>query len=79
MGAAASTEMVLWPGRSAVAEVNTAVSSSVAGVGVDAERISTLVPVLATSMATVPTTVAWGSCNIKPTPFLKLGNGTGSV
>ncbi|CKU63161.1 Uncharacterised protein [Mycobacterium tuberculosis] len=45
----------------------------------DAERISTLVPVLATSMATVPTTVAWGSCNIKPTPFLKLGNGTGSV
>ena len=27
---------------------------------------------------TVPTLVGWGSCSIRPTPFLKPGNGAGS-
>src|SRR4051794_39210958 len=73
------TAMVLCPGLSAVAEVSTVVSPSFDGFGEADERISTLVPVLEISIVTAPTTVGLGSCSINPTPFLKLGNGTGSV
>ena len=62
-----------------MAGVSTVVSSSDDGVGVCAERISTAVPVLFRLMVTSPTVVGCGSCSISPTPFLKLGNGTGSV
>lgn len=73
------TSMTLWPGLSAVAGISTVVSANFAGVGVEAERISTLVPMLATSMVTALTTVGLGKCNINPTPFLKPGNGTASL
>lgn len=79
VGAAFSTLMVLDPGLSWVAGVNTVVSDSDEGVGVCAERISTAVPVLLRSMSTSPTVVDSGSRSINPTPFLKFGNGTGSV
>ena len=71
--------MTLWPGLSGKAGASTVVSFSVDGVGVDADRISTLVPVLGVSRVTWPTTVGFGSCNISPSPCLKLGNGTASV
>lgn len=73
------TGMVLCPGLSGVAGTSREVSSSRPGDAVDEERISTLVPVLGVSMDTAPTTVGLGNCNINPTPFLKLGNGTASV
>src|SRR4051794_15420848 len=79
VGAALSTLTVLEPGFSGVAGVNTVVSANDDGVGVCAERISTEVPVLFRSMVTSPTAVGCGSCSISPTPFLKLGNGTGSL
>src|SRR5690348_12952147 len=79
VGAPALTAMVLCPDFSAVAGVSTVVSSSFDGFGEGDERISTLVPVLEMSMLTAPTTVGFGSCSIRPSPFLKLGNGTGSL
>jgi hypothetical protein len=71
--------MVLAPGLSVVAGVSTVVSSSEAGVADSAERISTAVPVLFRLIPTSPIAVGCGNCSISPTPFLKLGNGTGSV
>ncbi len=71
--------MVFWPGLSGVAGVRTVVSSRDAGAAVCDERISTAVPVLLRLTVTSPTLVGFGSCSISPTPFLKLGNGTGSV
>src|SRR5215207_3838045 len=79
VGAALSTLMVLEPGLSVVADVSTVVSSSDDGVGVCDERISTAVPVLFRLTVTSPIVVGCGNCSISPTPFLKLGNGTGSV
>ena len=67
------------PGDSIVAGVSSVVSCSDAGCGEDADRISTAVPVLGTVSVTVPTVVGFGSSNIRPTPLLKFGNGTGSV
>src|SRR5689334_9140637 len=79
VGVALSTLMVLEPGLRGVADVSTVVSANDEGVGVCAERISTEVPVLFKSMVTSPTVVGCGSCSMSPTPFLKLGNGTGSL
>ena len=79
VGEPALTGMTLWPGLSANAGASTVVSSNFEGEAVDAERISTLVPVLGVSMVTWPTTVGFGSCSINPSPCLKLGNGTASV
>src|ERR1700754_677778 len=74
-----STLMVLEPGLRVVAGVSTVVSSSDDGVGDCAERISTAVAVLFKSIVTAPIADGCGSCSMSPTPFLKLGNGTGSV
>ena len=57
----------------------TVVSSSDDGVGVCDERISTAVPVLSRLTVTSPRVVGCGNCSMSPTPFLKFGNGTGSV
>lgn len=70
---------MLCPGLRVVAGASTVVSSSFDGLGLCAERISTLVPVLEMSMVTVPTTVGLGNCNISPTPLLNPGNGALSV
>src|SRR4051812_3238975 len=79
VGVGLSTLIVLDPGFSVVAGTSTVVSSSDAGVGVCAARICTAVPVLLSEMVTSPTLVGCGNCSISPTPFLKFGNGTGSV
>ena len=71
--------MVLDPGLSAVGPVSSVVASSEAGLALVADRICTWVPVLDTATVTSPTSVGWGSCSIRPTPFLKLGNGGVSV
>ena len=76
---ALSTLMVFGPGLRVVAGVSTVVSSSDAGVGVCDDRISTAVPVLSRLMVTSPSFVGCGNWSISPTPFLKFGNGTGSV
>ncbi len=78
VGDDALTGMLLWPGCIATGWVSAVVSSSLAGVAVADERIWTFVPVLARSRVTAPTTVGCGSCSIRPTPLLKLGNGTAS-
>ena len=78
VGDASSTLMVFGPGLRVSAGVSTVVSSSDAGVGVCDDRICTAVPVLFTLMVTSPSLVGCGNCSIRPTPFLKLGNGTAS-
>jgi len=79
VGGALSTLIVFVPGFRAVAGVSTVVSSSDVGLGVCDERISTAVPELSRLMVTSPIFIGSGNCSIRPTPFLKLGNGTGSV
>src|SRR5262245_29447218 len=79
VGGALSTLIVFEPGFRGVADVSTVVSSSDDGFGVWDERISTAVPVLSRLMVTSPIFVGWGNCSSRPTPFLKFGNGTGSV
>ena len=79
VAAALGTEMVLLPGLSGVGPVSTVVSARLAGLAVEALLIWTWVPVLDTVMVTLPTTVDSGNCSMRPTPFLKFGNGTVSV
>src|SRR5262245_44452010 len=79
VGGALSTRIVFEPGLRGVAPVRTVVSSSDPGVGVGDERRSTAVPVLSMRCVTSPIFVGWGNWSIRPTPFLKFGNGTGSV
>ena len=79
VGAALGTEMVLVPAFSAVGPASSVVSSRRAGLAPSALRIWTWVPVLDTATVTLPTSVSSGNCSIRPTPFLKLGNGTVSV
>src|SRR6478672_10656959 len=79
VGVALSTVMVLEPVFMAVGGDSTVVSSSVAGVADCAERSCTDVPVLLSTTLTDAIVVGRGSCRISPTPFLKPGNGTGSL
>ena len=79
VGDALSTLMVFEPGLRVLAGVSTVVASSDEGVGVCDERISTAVPVLFRFMVTSPSLVGCGNWSIRPTPFLKFGNGMRSV
>ena len=71
--------VLLLPGFMVAGCVSTVVASSEAGVAVWAERIWIAVPVLVRLRLTDATVVAWGRFSMRPTPFLKLGNGVGSV
>ncbi len=61
-----------------VGSVSAVVSSSDDGDAESEDRICTAVPVLLTLMVTEPTVAGCDSCRIRPTPFLKFGNGVGS-
>lgn len=71
--------MVLVPGLSVAGWVSAVVSSSEDGDAEVADRICTAVPVLLTLIVTEPIVVGSGSSSISPTPFLKPGNGAGSL
>jgi hypothetical protein len=79
VGWALLTVMVLGPGFIGAGCVIAVVSSNDAGVADWADRSWMNVPVLLRSSDTDASVVGCGNCRISPTPFLKPGNGTGSL